>query len=88
MTRFGPVLGNPTWLGLWRRDSTVAATLVCSKLLIRSASKPAFAPGPDHAGRINRLVTDQLADVLFTPSADGDENLGKEGFTQQDSSGG
>ena len=29
---------------------------------------------------INRLVTDQLADMLFTPSADGDENLAHEGI--------
>jgi UDP-N-acetylglucosamine 2-epimerase (non-hydrolysing) len=28
---------------------------------------------------INRLVTDALADVLWTPSPDGDENLAKEG---------
>ena len=28
---------------------------------------------------INRLVTDQLADMLFTPSEDGDENLLREG---------
>jgi UDP-N-acetylglucosamine 2-epimerase (non-hydrolysing) len=29
---------------------------------------------------INRLVTDQLSDLLFTPSRDGDENLKKEGI--------
>jgi UDP-N-acetylglucosamine 2-epimerase (non-hydrolysing) len=29
---------------------------------------------------INRLVTDQLADMLFTPSEDGDVNLQKEGI--------
>jgi len=29
---------------------------------------------------INRLVTDQLADMLFTPSDDGDENLRREGI--------
>ena len=28
---------------------------------------------------INRLVTDSIADVLWTPSADGDENLLREG---------
>jgi UDP-N-acetylglucosamine 2-epimerase (non-hydrolysing) len=28
---------------------------------------------------INRLVTDRIADILFTPSADGDENLLREG---------
>ena len=29
---------------------------------------------------INRIVTDRLADLLFTPSADGDENLLREGI--------
>jgi UDP-N-acetylglucosamine 2-epimerase (non-hydrolysing) len=29
---------------------------------------------------INRLLTDQLSDLLFTPSADGDENLIREGI--------
>jgi len=29
---------------------------------------------------INRLVTDQLADLLFPPSEDGDENLRREGI--------
>jgi UDP-N-acetylglucosamine 2-epimerase (non-hydrolysing) len=29
---------------------------------------------------INRLLTDQLSDLLFTPSADGDENLLREGI--------
>ena len=29
---------------------------------------------------INRVLTDQLSDMLFTPSADGDENLLREGI--------
>ena len=29
---------------------------------------------------INRLLTDQIADLLFTPSADADENLRAEGI--------
>ena len=29
---------------------------------------------------INRLITDQLSDLLFTPSPDGDENLLREGI--------
>jgi UDP-N-acetylglucosamine 2-epimerase (non-hydrolysing) len=32
---------------------------------------------------INRLMTDQIADVLFTPSADGDENLLHEGIAPE-----
>ena len=30
--------------------------------------------------RLNRLVTDQISDLLLTPSADGDENLRREEF--------
>jgi UDP-N-acetylglucosamine 2-epimerase (non-hydrolysing) len=30
---------------------------------------------------ISRLLTDQLADLLFTPSEDGDENLRREGIS-------
>ena len=32
---------------------------------------------------INRLVTDQLADLLFTPSEDGDANLRREGIAPE-----
>ena len=32
---------------------------------------------------INRIVTDQLADLLFTPSTDGDENLVREGIAKE-----
>jgi len=32
---------------------------------------------------INRIVTDSLADILWTPSPDGDENLLKEGIAKQ-----
>jgi UDP-N-acetylglucosamine 2-epimerase (non-hydrolysing) len=52
-------------------NSTVAATLVCAKLL-RSFDRTM----PEE---INRMVTDRLADFLFTPSEDGDINLKNEG---------
>jgi UDP-N-acetylglucosamine 2-epimerase (non-hydrolysing) len=32
---------------------------------------------------INRLLTDQISDLLFTPSADGDENLLHEGIARE-----
>src|SRR4029077_19026664 len=32
---------------------------------------------------VNRIVTDRLADVLFTPSEDGDENLLREGVSPE-----
>src|SRR6202030_3023378 len=63
-------------------NSTVAAALVCSKLLIPVGHVEAGLRSRDRTmpEEINRLVTDQLAHLLFTPSADGDENLKREGI--------
>ena len=63
-------------------NSTVAAALVCAKLLIRVGHVEAGLRSFDRTmpEEINRLVTDQLSDVLFTPSADGDANLHNEGI--------
>ena len=62
-------------------NSTVAAALVCSKIGVRLGHVEAGLRSRDRRmpEEINRLVTDQLADLLFTPSADGDENLLREG---------
>lgn len=62
-------------------NSTVAAALVCAKLLIPVAHVEAGLRSFDRTmpEEINRIVTDQLADLLFTPSIDGDENLLHEG---------
>jgi UDP-N-acetylglucosamine 2-epimerase len=63
-------------------NSTVAAALVCSKLLIQVGHVEAGLRSRDRTmpEEINRLMTDQLAEVLFTPSSDGNENLDKEGI--------
>jgi UDP-N-acetylglucosamine 2-epimerase (non-hydrolysing) len=63
-------------------NSTVAAALVCSKLRIKVGHVEAGLRSGDRTmpEEINRLLTDQLADLLFTPSADGDENLLREGI--------
>lgn len=65
-------------------NSTVAAALVCSKLLVRVAHVEAGLRSFDRTmpEEINRLVTDRLSDFLFTPSRDGDENLAKEGIAK------
>ena len=85
MTRFEPVvLERKPDLVLVYGDvnSTVAAALVCSKLLIQVGHVEAGLRSFDRAmpEEINRLVTDQLADLLFTPSEDGDKNLEREGI--------
>lgn len=66
-------------------NSTVAAALVCAKLLIPIAHVEAGLRSFDRTmpEEINRLLTDQLADLLFTPSRDGDANLQREGIASQ-----
>ena len=66
-------------------NSTVAAALVCSKLLIPVGHVEAGLRSFDRTmpEEINRVVTDQLSDVLFTPSADGDANLQREGIAAE-----
>lgn len=62
-------------------NSTLATALVCAKLGIRVGHVEAGLRSFDRTmpEEINRLVTDQLSDVLFTPSEDGDDNLKREG---------
>jgi UDP-N-acetylglucosamine 2-epimerase (non-hydrolysing) len=63
-------------------NSTVAAALVAAKLRIPCAHVEAGLRSFDRTmpEEINRLVTDQLADILLTPSADADDNLRREGI--------
>ncbi len=88
MTRLEPVLleKKPEWVvGYGDVNSTLASTLVCSKLQIKLAHVEAGLRSFDRTmpEEINRLVTDQLSDLLFTPSADADENLLREGIAQE-----
>src|SRR5208337_1000758 len=66
-------------------NSTVATALVCVKLGVQLGHVEAGLRSFDRTmpEEINRLVTDQLADLLFTPSEDGDENLRREGIPAQ-----
>jgi UDP-N-acetylglucosamine 2-epimerase (non-hydrolysing) len=62
-------------------NSTVAASLVCSKMNVPVGHVEAGLRSFDRTmpEEINRLLTDRVADLLFTPSKDGDENLLREG---------
>src|SRR5215471_2161574 len=62
-------------------NSTIACALVASKLNMQVAHVEAGLRSFDRAmpEEINRLLTDQLADLLLTPSADADANLLREG---------
>jgi len=63
-------------------NSTMACTLVAAKLSTKVAHIEAGLRSFDRTmpEEINRLVTDSLADLLFTPSEDADENLRREGI--------
>ena len=66
-------------------NSTVAATLAAVKLGVKIAHLEAGLRSFDRTmpEEINRVVTDSLADILWTPSMDGDENLKREGVAKE-----
>src|SRR2546425_2831903 len=62
-------------------NSTMAAALVCAKLQVPVAHVEAGLRSFDRTmpEEVNRLVTDQLADILFSHCEDADINLRREG---------
>jgi UDP-N-acetylglucosamine 2-epimerase (non-hydrolysing) len=64
-------------------NSTAAAAFVCAKVLIPIGHVEAGLRSFDRTmpEEVNRLVTDKLADLLFTPSEDGNINLLAEGVS-------
>lgn len=62
-------------------NSTIACAMVGAKLWIPTVHLEAGLRSGDRRmpEEINRLLTDSIADVLWTPSPDGDENLINEG---------
>lgn len=77
---------RPDWVCLYGDvNSTLAAALVASKLGIGVAHVEAGLRSGDWSmpEEINRVVTDRLSQLLFTPSRDGDENLRREGVPEE-----
>ena len=65
-------------------NSTMAASIVCSKLGIKTGHVEAGLRSRDMGmpEEVNRLITDRLSSILFTPSVDADKNLIKEGVNK------
>lgn len=65
-------------------NSTAAVALVCAKLHIPVVHLEAGLRSGDRTmpEEINRLMTDAIADLLWTPSPDGDANLRREGVAE------
>jgi UDP-N-acetylglucosamine 2-epimerase (non-hydrolysing) len=85
MMAFEPVVleHRPDWVVVVGDvNSTLAATLVAVKLGVKVAHVEAGLRSRDRRmpEEINRLATDALADLLLTPSRDGDANLLAEGI--------
>jgi UDP-N-acetylglucosamine 2-epimerase (non-hydrolysing) len=88
MERFEPVVikEKPDWVVVVGDvNSTLACALVCVKLGVKVAHVEAGLRSRDRTmpEEINRLLTDQIADLLFTPSADANENLLAEGVPEE-----
>ena len=88
MRAFEPVVikQKPDWvLVVGDVNSTLACALVCAKLGIKVAHVEAGLRSRDRTmpEEINRLLTDQIADLLLTPSQDADANLRAEGIPEE-----
>jgi UDP-N-acetylglucosamine 2-epimerase (non-hydrolysing) len=86
MLAFGPVClrEKPDWvIVVGDVNSTMACALVAVKLGFKVAHVEAGLRSNDRTmpEEINRLVTDALSDLLFTPSPDADDNLISEGIS-------
>lgn len=88
MQRFEPVVleCKPDWVFVpGDVNSTVACALVSNKLSVKVAHIEAGLRSFDRTmpEEINRIVTDHLADLLFTTEPSGNENLRREGIPQE-----
>lgn len=88
MQRFERVLLDykPDWVFVpGDVNSTLACALVSAKLGVKVAHVEAGLRSFDRTmpEEINRVLTDQISDLLFTPSEDGNENLKREGIADE-----
>ena len=88
MIRFEKVVleQKPDWLIVYGDvNSTIACALVGVKLGVKVAHVEAGLRSWDRTmpEEINRVLTDQISDLFFTPSVDGDENLKREGIARE-----
>jgi UDP-N-acetylglucosamine 2-epimerase (non-hydrolysing) len=88
MVRFERVLltQKPDWLMVYGDvNSTIACALVAAKLGVKIAHVEAGLRSWDRSmpEEINRVLTDQISDLFFTPSTDADENLKREGIAPE-----
>jgi len=88
MIAFEPVLleHRPDWVVVVGDvNSTLACALVAAKLRVPVAHVEAGLRSFDRAmpEEINRVLTDQIADLLFTTERDADENLAREGVAKE-----
>lgn len=77
---------QPQWIMVYGDvNSTVACALVAAKMGVKIAHVEAGLRSWDSTmpEEINRRLTDQISDLLFTPSSDGDENLKREGIAAE-----
>jgi len=86
MQQFEPVLMDykPDWVFVpGDVNSTIACALVASKLGVKISHIESGLRSFDRTmpEEINRILTDQISDLLLTPSRDGDENLLREGIS-------
>lgn len=85
MERLEPIVlaERPDWTVVYGDvNSTAAAALVAAKLHVGVAHVEAGLRSGDRGmpEELNRIVTDQLSDLLLTPSEDADANLAREGI--------
>jgi UDP-N-acetylglucosamine 2-epimerase (non-hydrolysing) len=88
MIEFEPVVlrEKPDWIiVVGDVNSTIACALVCAKLGVKVAHVEAGLRSRDRRmpEEINRVLTDQISDLLLTPSLDADKNLLQEGIAHE-----